>query len=196
MADRQRSRESWLRAARLALLRHGVNGVSIEPLAMSLGVTKGSFYWHFKDRTDLLEALLREWEQEAALLTDALRGGSDTALPGVIGELRRRTLASERGEWPSDVAIFAWAAVDPAVARRVNRAEEDRMRLFRELTGEDALADLFYYAYHGFLHRRRRVPRASSDFDQLARLALGMLARRPAKPSRERRRSRRALEAR
>ncbi|HEY8176344.1 MAG TPA: hypothetical protein VIF32_11660 [Gemmatimonadaceae bacterium] len=94
-----------------------------------------------------------------------------------VAELARRNLASERGESPSDAAIFAWAATDPRVAERANRAEAERMRLFRTLTRKPGVADLFYYAYHGFLLRRRRVPQAAGDFDSIARLALRIIAR-------------------
>ena len=166
----------WMRAARLALLHNGPDGVCVEPLARALGVTKGSFYWHFRDRADLLEALLAEWEAEASLLSDAI-GSSDPAadLRKILLEVERRTHASERGEWPSDAAIFAWAAVDPMVAKRVNRGEVIRMKLLRELTGRPEIADLFYYAYQGLLHRRRRVPSAVADFTSLARLGLELL---------------------
>ncbi len=184
MATRTCSRNDWLRAARLALLRHGPEGVRVEPLARALGVTKGSFYWHFKDRRALLEALLREWEAEARLLTRALkRADPGRALTDLLAEVGRRTVASERGEAPSDAAIFAWAAVDAGVARRANRAERERMRLFRRLTGRGGLADLFYYAYHGFLLRRRRVPAAAGDFAIIARAAQLVLGapRRPRK---------------
>src|SRR5207247_4105060 len=53
--DDRLGKDDWLRGARLALLREGPNGVRVEPLARELGVTKGSFYWHFHDREDLLE---------------------------------------------------------------------------------------------------------------------------------------------
>jgi CubicO group peptidase (beta-lactamase class C family)/AcrR family transcriptional regulator len=171
--DDRLSRHDWLRAARLALLHRGPEGVRVEPLARALGVTKGSFYWHFADRQALLEELLAEWESETTLLTDALdRPQPRAELPAIIAELHRRNLSSERGESPSDAAIFAWAASDPEVARRANRVEVERMTLFRKLTGRKHLADLFYYAYHGFLLRRRRVPTAAGDFDAIARLLL------------------------
>jgi len=179
MATRVRSREDWLRAARLALLHRGPDGVRVEPLARALGVTKGSFYWHFKDRGELMEALLREWEDETRLLTDALASTDPRgAILAVIERLAVTTRTSERGESPSDAAIFAWAATDRAVARRAHRAERERMALFRRLTGRDALADLFYYAYHGFLLRRRRVPAAAGDFEIIARLARRTFTRR------------------
>ena len=59
MVNRSRTGADWLKAARLALLHRGPDAVRVEPLARGLGVTKGSFYWHFKDRNALLEALLR-----------------------------------------------------------------------------------------------------------------------------------------
>src|SRR6266576_5658935 len=167
----------WMRAARVALLHNGPDGVRVEPLSRALGVTKGSFYWHFRDRADLLEALLEEWEADASLLSGPLRRSDPAAdLRKILLEVERRTHASERGEWPSDAAIFAWAAVDPMVAKRVNRGEVIRMRLLRKLTGRPEIADLFYYAYPGLLHRRRRVPSAVTDFTSLARLGLELLA--------------------
>ena len=185
--DSRRTRDDWLRAARLALLRQGPDGVRVEPLARDLGVTKGSFYWHFRDRAELLEALLVEWEQETALLTEALRlADPRDELPAIVAELDRRNVASENGESPSDAAIFAWAASDPDVARRANAAEADRMRLFRKLTGKKELADLFYYAYHGFLLRRRRVPGAAGDFAAIARMALRVLGPKRTSTARKR----------
>ena len=74
-----------MRAARLALLHRGADGVRVEVLAHELGVTKGSFYWHFRDRADLLEALLVEWEEETGLLTDALRQSNPRGqLPAIL----------------------------------------------------------------------------------------------------------------
>jgi len=173
MVARTRTREDWLRAARLALLHRGPHGVRVEVLARSLGVTKGSFYWHFKDRRELMEILLREWEDEAQILSDALKTARPLdALPAILEELGRRNVSSERGESPSDAAIFSWAALDAHVGQRTRRAEQKRMQLFRKLTGRRDLADLFYYAYHGFLLRRRRVPQAAGDWAAIARLAL------------------------
>jgi len=187
--DTRLGKEDWMRAARRALLERGPEAVRVEPLAKGLGVTKGSFYWHFADRADLLEALLVEWEEETALLSDALRLAAPRAeLPTIIAELDRRNRASELGDSPSDAAIFAWAASDAEVALRANRAEAERIRLFRKLTGKKALADLFYYAYHGFLMRRRRVPGAAGDFEALGRMALKAFGGKKTTVKRRRRR--------
>jgi AcrR family transcriptional regulator len=64
MADRKRlTPGDWTAAALAALGRGGIAAVAVEPIAASLGATKGSFYWHFSNREALLEAALREWER-------------------------------------------------------------------------------------------------------------------------------------
>ena len=55
------SREDWLAAALEVLHGEGIAKVSIVRIARDLGVTSGSFYWHFKDRNDLLQGLLDFW---------------------------------------------------------------------------------------------------------------------------------------
>jgi AcrR family transcriptional regulator len=56
------TREDWAIAALRAIARGGLKAVAVEPLAKHLGVTKGSFYWHFKNRDELLQAALLRWE--------------------------------------------------------------------------------------------------------------------------------------
>lgn len=56
------SAHDWAEAALDAIGRRGVEGVAVEPLARELGVTKGSFYWHFANRDALLTAALARWE--------------------------------------------------------------------------------------------------------------------------------------
>ncbi|MDQ3956228.1 MAG: TetR/AcrR family transcriptional regulator [Actinomycetota bacterium] len=70
---RKRSRrlgpEDWAAAALEALARGGIEAIAVEPIAEVLGATKGSFYWHFKNRDALVEAALKLWEQQR---TDAV----------------------------------------------------------------------------------------------------------------------------
>lgn len=58
------SPEDWTRAVLMAWGEGGYRAVAIEPLARRLGVTKGSFYWHFESRAALIEAALAFWERE------------------------------------------------------------------------------------------------------------------------------------
>jgi AcrR family transcriptional regulator len=63
-ADKHRlSAADWERAALDVIAEQGLAAVAVEPLARRLGVTKGSFYWHFPTRDALIEAALRRWEQ-------------------------------------------------------------------------------------------------------------------------------------
>ncbi len=64
VVDRQ-SKKSWLDAALKALARGGIDRVRVESLAKNLGVTKGSFYWHFKDREQFLDELLNFWAEQS-----------------------------------------------------------------------------------------------------------------------------------
>lgn len=56
------TRQDWLNAARAVLKAGGVEAVKVAELAADLGVSRSSFYWYFKNRTDLLEALLQHWQ--------------------------------------------------------------------------------------------------------------------------------------
>lgn len=166
------SRTDWMRAARLALLRGGVGSVRIEKLARELGVTKGSFYWHFSDREALLEALLEEWESEADLLIGAIGAPPAVGMPALLERLAHNVVASERGDVPSDAAIFAWAAVDPRIAQRVDAAETERVSLLAALIGDSARAELAYMAYLGFILRRRHSANPEEAFQQVSDLFL------------------------
>ena len=58
----QLDRAAWIKAAFDVLADKGLDGIRVEVLAKRLKVTKGSFYWHFKDRRDLLDAVLETWK--------------------------------------------------------------------------------------------------------------------------------------
>lgn len=55
----------WIERATLVLTDHGIDAVRVDVLARLLGVTRGSFYWHFKDRDDLLRSVLHAWRTAA-----------------------------------------------------------------------------------------------------------------------------------
>jgi AcrR family transcriptional regulator len=184
--DKRLSTDDWLRAGRLALLHDGPSGVRVEKLARDLKVTKGSFYWHFRDRGELLEALLREWEAETSMLfSETSRKGSlQTGIAWLFDEIGRRVVGSERGEMPSDAAMFGWAAVSPPVAKRINRVEEQRITFLARLAGSRERAHIAYLAYVGFIMRRRRVPGLNETFPVVAAAMLDMLTPAPTKRSR------------
>lgn len=161
--------ETWLRAARLALLRGGVEAVRVEKLARHLGVTKGSFYWHFRHRNELLELLLREWEGAVSEMLSQLAGevGPDRVRK-LMSLLEQRAKLSEVGKVPSDAAIFAWASVDRKVARRVNRGEEERIQMLKHFVRGGDRTELLYLVWLGFVARGQRLPESRRRFPEIA----------------------------
>lgn len=73
------TRMDWILAATAALGQSGVDSVRVEALARRLKTSKGSFYWHFKDRPDLLEAVLALWEAEGT--SDVIAMAADLPTP-------------------------------------------------------------------------------------------------------------------
>ncbi len=123
------SRDQWLQAAIAALAEGGVAAVRVEVIAARLGVTKGSFYWHFRDRAALLEGLIALWEDETVwLVSEASLASTPRARL-----VRFFELVAERRDYPPDVEILAWARHDIDVARRVEATERRRLDF---ITGE------------------------------------------------------------
>jgi AcrR family transcriptional regulator len=180
------SKDDWLRAARLALLRRGPAEVRVELLARNLRVTKGSFYWHFKDREALLSHLLREWEADfTAILAKAKHKRGPQALAELLQATVVQAPLGEKGFVPSDAAMFTWASVSPEVARRVNREEKKRIRVLRRIVGNSAHAELLYLVWLGFVARGQRVPGSRHRFPRIARAIQDVFL--PAKAKRKKR---------
>ncbi len=125
MPPRQRlSREVWATAGLRALTAEGVAAVAVEPLAAALGTTKGSFYWHFSDREELVRAALELWEQEqTSAVIDQL---------GALEEPRERlrvllTLVLTHPEGPDPVAQLFRDIAHPEVAAAVRRVTSRRI---------------------------------------------------------------------
>ena len=115
----------WLSAGLEALRKGGVGSVRVERLAGDVGITKGSFYHHFRDRGALLDAVIEYWSRE---MTDAeferiqtLRGGLAARLVALAQDVL------EKGMGRYDPAIRAWARGDRKVAAAV--AQVDRRRI-------------------------------------------------------------------
>ena len=167
--------EDWVRAAAEAIEEGGVGAVAVEPLARKLGVTKGSFYWHFENRDALLKAALERWEKEATeAVIAAVNQISDPR------ERLRQLLAEATTEEPLDghasgteiyfsdalELAISDAADDPLVRPVLRRVSERRIDYLEEcyralgLPPEEARhrALLVYAAYVGTLRLAREAP--------------------------------------
>jgi AcrR family transcriptional regulator len=124
------SKQEWIDAALRALAEHGVDGVRVERLAGALKVTKGSFYWHFKDRPALLAEVLDTWKARST--RDVI-----TMVDGLGGDARARLLLLGTTVFSSDGRldrqVRAWAAVDPAAQLARNMIDEQRVAYVEEL---------------------------------------------------------------
>jgi AcrR family transcriptional regulator len=115
---KQLTRDDWLNAA-LHLCLQGIDKVRVAPLAKSMGVTTGSFYWHFKNRRELLDGLLGYWEREMTDTAIVQARQSEDAPADRILQLMQNVMNGNMARY--DLAFWAWAQSDDKVRRRFNR---------------------------------------------------------------------------
>ncbi len=130
---RSQRRQDWVEAGLEVLASAGIEAVRIEVLARKLRISKGSFYWHFADRGELLDAMLAKWEEQEAGWF-ASDGGKTTSPAERWARLVEHIGVAENARL--DVAAFAWARRDPRVAVRVAAVEEKRGHYIAQVLGE------------------------------------------------------------
>ncbi|KAF2989260.1 TetR family transcriptional regulator (plasmid) [Methylocystis sp. MJC1] len=175
------NKRDWIDAAFKILIEGGVEAVRVERLAAALGVTKGSFYWHCKDRGALLDALLEVWQSDAthAIIENVEAKGGDAraklaALFAIVAQVDGRL----------DRAIRGWAARDSMAAdalEKIDRRRQDYLEaLFLEMgfspEASRARARLVYRALVG----KFMMGATSTSDDELAdclNILLPMLVR-------------------
>ncbi|MFN7002298.1 MAG: TetR/AcrR family transcriptional regulator [Roseinatronobacter sp.] len=127
------SRELWLAAAKEALVESGLDGVKIQPLANRLNLSRTSFYWFFKDRQALLDALLEDWEaKNTGAFVTACAAYAETiseAILNLITVFQDEDLFEPR----LDFAVRGWAHQSAAVMERVNLADTRRLDAIRAM---------------------------------------------------------------
>ena len=127
--------KNWIEGALVQLADHGIDGVRIEVLARALGVTKGSFYWHFKDRDALLEAMLQTWRRKSTLqLMERLGQGSVSPIQR-LDSLLKFPFASPNSRLGADVelAIRLWGRHDPRARSALAEIDELRMGFIKSI---------------------------------------------------------------
>ncbi len=142
------SKDAWLDAAYTVLTQNGVDAVKIMTLARLTSLTRTGFYWHFKDRADLLEAMVQRWEQHntgnlvaktelpAQTITEAMLNLFDCWLDASLFDA------------PLDLAIRNWARNDSDLNARLDRADKQRI---------DAIAGIFVRFGHSRVQAQVRA---------------------------------------
>ncbi|MEV0648440.1 TetR/AcrR family transcriptional regulator [Phytomonospora sp. NPDC050363] len=127
------SAEDWADAALEALGRGGLAAVAVEPLATRLDTTKGSFYWHFRNRDALIEAALLRWEERG---TTQVIADIETD-PDPVAKLRRlfATVIGHGLTHRIELSLLA-SADHPAVGPVLRRIGERRVAYVAQLFGE------------------------------------------------------------
>ncbi|HMV63891.1 MAG TPA: TetR/AcrR family transcriptional regulator [Rhodocyclaceae bacterium] len=130
----QLDRAAWIQAALEVLADEGVQGMRVEVLAKRLRVTKGSFYWHFKDRQDLLSGVLETWKAgriQDIVKQTRLEPGRERAQIARLVDIYS-TSRSRKGLL-IELAVREWARRDAEAAAIVEEVDAWRLRCAREL---------------------------------------------------------------
>ncbi|MFT4742508.1 MAG: AcrR family transcriptional regulator [Yoonia sp.] len=141
-------RADWLRSALHCLIKDGIDAVQITRLATSLGVSRGSFYWHFKLRQDLLDGLLEEWSAANSQCIADVLARSDSLDRGVLSIFAVWTDPSQFSS-PLEQAVRDWARLDESVLDKVRAEDANRLATL------SAFFQRFDYSEHEAIVRAR-----------------------------------------
>lgn len=133
---RRLTREDWIEAATKRLISRSIDAVRVESLATELKVSRGSFYWHFKSRGELLDAILSHWrDRQTRRINERIR--EDRTLSPEERVVRLRSLPARTKSTEDaaslELAIRAWARRDRNARRCVEEVDRDRITIVREL---------------------------------------------------------------
>ena len=152
------TRQDWLNVARDILVSDGVAEVKVLSIGERLQVSRSSFYWYFRSRKDLLDALLADWEAtNTAFLVRACEAPADT-ITGAVLNFFRCFVDPDLFDQRLDFAVREWARRDGSVRRVIDRADDTRLAalaaMFRRHAypedEADARARILYFMQLGY----------------------------------------------
>ena len=176
MSD-QLSAKDWLDQGLKTLAKDGFTALKAEPLAKALGVSRGSFYWHFADIAAYHAAILARWHEVAAeqIIANVEAASKDeNPLALLLRRVFSERLMLER-------AVRTWASVDPAARAAVQAIDRRRLGYVESLLAQAGLsaegartrAQILYWAFLGFALSDQQLPKARQQavLDELLRIA-------------------------
>jgi AcrR family transcriptional regulator len=152
------TREDWLAMARDTLVNEGVEKIKILTLAERMEVSRSSFYWYFKNRDDLLDALLAEWEtRNTARIVEHCRLPA-SSITQALCNFFLCFIDPAKFDTGLDFAVREWARRDEALRLRVDAADKARIKavtsMYRQhgydATDADARARILYFMQLGY----------------------------------------------
>lgn len=177
------SAADWERAALELIAEQGVQALAVEPLARRMGITKGSFYWHFSGREALLDQALKRWEDHDSRNLSTALGEIDHPRDRLVSFFRR--VGKEKLTHEVYSALCAAAGhpqVEPVLERVADRRMHHLRTAFEELGMDPNQAShqarLTYSVYLGFLQlqKQHQTPSLSSEaFDAYIEHVIGTL---------------------
>jgi AcrR family transcriptional regulator len=130
----QLDREAWIEAATDILAEEGLAGLRVEVLAKRLKVTKGSFYWHFRDRGDLLQSVLQAWKDGRIRdIVKQTRAEPGRELEQIHHIIEIYSASPSRRGMLIELAVREWAQRDDAAAAIVAEVDGQRLLCARQL---------------------------------------------------------------
>jgi AcrR family transcriptional regulator len=174
----QLSARDWLDQGLKVLAAKGFTALKAEPMAKAMGISRGSFYWHFADISAFHAELLSYWREVAAEQVIMSVEASAKDQPPLAALLRRTfsgRLALER-------AVRSWAASDAGARNAVQAIDRRRLDYVADLITAEGLASetaqaraqILYWAFLGFALSDRPLPKPHHEavIDELIRIAL------------------------
>jgi AcrR family transcriptional regulator len=173
----QLSAKDWLDQGLKTLARDGFTALKAEPLAKAIGVSRGSFYWHFADIGAYHAAILNHWREVAAEQIIAnLEASANDDNP--LALLLRQAFG---GRLTLEKAVRTWATLDPSARRAVQAIDRRRLSYVERLLKRSgvapdvarARAQIFYWAFLGYALSDKPLPQArqAAVLDELLRMA-------------------------
>jgi len=175
MTDARLSSHDWVHAGLKALARSGFTALKADTLAKTLGVSRGSFYWHFADVGAFHAAVLQHWREVAyENVVREVEGTAENRLTALLERAFRADLRLER-------AVRSWATAEAKARTMVDAVDARRLKYIRDLLIEGGLlpndasarAQILYWAYlgHGLSASKPDPVEWRRILDELARLA-------------------------
>ncbi len=130
----QLDRSAWVAGATEVLAEEGIAGLRVEVLAKRLKVTKGSFYWHFTDRRDLLMAVLAHWKEGRIRdIIKQTRAQPGRELEQIYHVIDVYSASRSRRGMMIELAVRDWARRDAEAGAIVAEVDDVRLRCARDL---------------------------------------------------------------